>query len=248
MKNNKIVIIILSVIILQSCTLYHNSSASLEEAVDKGKVKVIANYGQTFKFDKIVQKDSVYYGLGKNDTVQISSSDFSKIHLSDMRKSYDFKNRFFASVGIRPHIPLFFNSYQPYGTYNVSYERQINKHVSGRLSYGRSFKAEEHVYGTDDHSEAQRTFYMTTLGFINDNKTNSHLEVNIGYALIHEASHVVFPQDIYFGPTLPSYIQESRYLHSPVLEVGYRLTNGPFIFRCGIGWPSGVYTSLGYAF
>ena len=247
----KVKLFAFAIILLQSCTVYHNSSVSLEEAVDKGKVKVITNYGSTFEFNKIEQKGSVYYGVGQNDTIQINSNDLSQIQVADTRKSMDFKNRAFITGGFTPHLPLPYGAgfYGSYGNVNINYERQFNKHLSGRLSYGTSFKSSSFTEEFQDEgfSDAKRSFYMTTLCFTT-HKNNSHLEANIGYALISVASYIGEAWDESTGTFFGYFTQESEVVQSPVIEVGYRLTMGPFIFRNGVSWPFGRYMSIGYAF
>ncbi|MDH5368167.1 MAG: hypothetical protein OEW67_14365 [Cyclobacteriaceae bacterium] len=92
MKNTKIVIIIIAVIILQSCSVYNKPSVSIGEATDKGKVKVITNYGSTILFEKIERRDSVYYGFINNNVksdsiLQIFSDDDIAVYTLDAKKS-----------------------------------------------------------------------------------------------------------------------------------------------------------------
>ncbi|MDH5368168.1 MAG: hypothetical protein OEW67_14370 [Cyclobacteriaceae bacterium] len=80
MKNKRIIIVLLATAILQSCTVYLSSSATLEGTVDKGKVKVITNYGSTFEFNKIV------FIMG----LKIKTSDAKDIYLSGVKESVKF--------------------------------------------------------------------------------------------------------------------------------------------------------------
>jgi hypothetical protein len=51
--------------IAQSCVVYNNYSTSLAQSQNMGKVKLIDESGQVYKFTNIAKKDSIYYGLGR---------------------------------------------------------------------------------------------------------------------------------------------------------------------------------------
>lgn len=86
-------------IFIQSCLVYHKNSVSLNQAVGQGKVKMISQSGQEYKFDNITQIDSVYYGIGKqywtstNYTSQLGAktlldtANISRILIKDRKKS-----------------------------------------------------------------------------------------------------------------------------------------------------------------
>ena len=91
---------LLVIILLQSCVVYQKTSVSLEEAVDKGKVKLITKKGEKVKYKKIIQKDSIYYGFDlkklKNVdgvfewneiTYQLWDTEIESIHIKDKEKS-----------------------------------------------------------------------------------------------------------------------------------------------------------------
>lgn len=44
----------------QSCVVYQNQSASLSQAVNKGKVRMVGYEGEVYKFDNISVIDSVW--------------------------------------------------------------------------------------------------------------------------------------------------------------------------------------------
>ena len=50
---------------MQSCVVYQKTPVQLNEAHNKGKVKVVTVVGEILKFKNIVQKDSMYYGVNK---------------------------------------------------------------------------------------------------------------------------------------------------------------------------------------
>lgn len=92
-------------ILLQSCTVYHNYSSSVDEAIaTNDKVKLDINNDDPYKFKKIKIFETEYYGLTKikSDTyrrlsdrkkmdagiknftyVQISQEELSNIHLKN---------------------------------------------------------------------------------------------------------------------------------------------------------------------
>ena len=87
-------LVLLATIIFQSCAVYQKTSLTLDEAKDKGKVRVITSQGDALKFNNIVQKDSMYYGVRK-----ISSDNYyGKVDVSmplypDLIESIYLKNK-----------------------------------------------------------------------------------------------------------------------------------------------------------
>lgn len=81
-------------------------------------------------------------------------------------------------------------------------------------------------------------------------KNNSHLELGLGIALLHdlESYDIGVSNANYFGESKPSR-SEYTYLW-PAVTIGYRYKNKykPLIFRTGISSPDGVYLSLGFGF
>ena len=64
----QIAIFILVNILLQSCRAYYPSSISLKEASENaGKVKVTTTQKDKFRFNQILLKDSIYYGVKSGD-------------------------------------------------------------------------------------------------------------------------------------------------------------------------------------
>ena len=82
--------VLLATILLQSCVAYHDTSVSLNEAYDRGKVEVINNIGKSTRFTNIILKDSIYYGINSaNRFVEepLDSLNISAIYLQDIRDS-----------------------------------------------------------------------------------------------------------------------------------------------------------------
>lgn len=81
-------IFLLLLILFQSCTVYHKTSVSIEEATNQGKVKVVDGTGQEYFYDKIVLKDSIYYGIyHRNPPAVIRHYESKEIYMKDKKKS-----------------------------------------------------------------------------------------------------------------------------------------------------------------
>jgi len=87
MKNKRITLLVLLFVFLQSCTVYNSTSVSLEEATDKGKVRVFNNAGLEWVFKEIQMKDSVFYGVTSKDTLKIRQNQVSTIYTIDKEES-----------------------------------------------------------------------------------------------------------------------------------------------------------------
>ena len=87
-------ILLLGMILLQSCSVYQKTSVSLNDAQNRGIVKVIPNYGQKVYFKKIELRDSVYYGYAmkdKNGITPLYQAQISSIFIKDVKKSKQLK-------------------------------------------------------------------------------------------------------------------------------------------------------------
>ena len=95
MKKSISIFLLLSLLI-QSCVVYQKTSVPINEAWDKGPVKIIDEYGAD-EFDFIERTDYKYYGVIKNgrtvDKTPIDTVGVSAIYSKDIRKS---KNRSIA--------------------------------------------------------------------------------------------------------------------------------------------------------
>lgn len=57
-------VILTSLILFQSCRVYHKEHVTLDKAVEEGKrVKIMAKNGIKLKFKKIVHSNGFYYGI-----------------------------------------------------------------------------------------------------------------------------------------------------------------------------------------
>ena len=56
-------------ILLQSCTVYHSSPSTINEAIKSTeKVKIVSPEENTYKFDYLVKIDNLLYGYAKKKT------------------------------------------------------------------------------------------------------------------------------------------------------------------------------------
>lgn len=81
--------LILAVLVLfTSCNAYYKSSVTLEESEKtSGKVKVESqNYG-TIKFDKIEKRDDKYFGIIKQQSLELNEEAVTEVHLKNKTKS-----------------------------------------------------------------------------------------------------------------------------------------------------------------
>lgn len=83
-----ICLILFAIIITQSCVVYQTTPVPVEKAVDKGKVKFVAN-DTIYRFEKIKLYDDKYYGMnyGKNGYKRMMLDDSAYVYLKDVEKS-----------------------------------------------------------------------------------------------------------------------------------------------------------------
>ena len=87
MNKQLISIALLVTILLQSCVAYQKTSVSLNEAANKGQVRVYNNMGERFVFAKINLRDSVYYGVKGSKETTLYAAQISGLYLHDIDAS-----------------------------------------------------------------------------------------------------------------------------------------------------------------
>lgn len=110
-------VFLLATILTQSCIVYQKTSVSINEALDKGNVKVTNNLGQYRQFKNIYLEGGIYYGIVQPPfwgidipfTIAIDSANISDIYMKDIGKSNN-KSLVFVIVSIGFFI-LFFSSF-----------------------------------------------------------------------------------------------------------------------------------------
>ena len=82
--------------------VYEKQGISLEEAQDKGRVKIIKTNGEKYKFTNILFQDSLYYGqkLNSNRLIKIYVDDIESVHLYNEEKSKSRTGVLVASIFI----------------------------------------------------------------------------------------------------------------------------------------------------
>ncbi|AOW21638.1 hypothetical protein [Urechidicola croceus] len=86
------VFVLSSVIMIQSCRVYHKETVTLDEAIQKQKrVKIITNDDQKYKFKKVVFEDGLFYGVsmkkGKEVKTQLKVEELKKVRLHNKKMS-----------------------------------------------------------------------------------------------------------------------------------------------------------------
>ena len=89
MKKQAIYGIVLAALLLQSCVAYQSTSVSINEAYNKGNVRVHTTSGEKLKFQNIELQDSTFYGMTENNRVKLEINKISAIHLEYIRPGVD---------------------------------------------------------------------------------------------------------------------------------------------------------------
>lgn len=87
-KSKIVCVLLIFVMMLQSCAVYQKTSVSLDEAASADrKVLVVKTDNTKLKFKKIEQIDGVYYGLiktkGRIEKIPLTESDLKTIRVLD---------------------------------------------------------------------------------------------------------------------------------------------------------------------
>ena len=72
---------------MQSCVAYQRSTVSINEAYNKGRVRVTTTQGNKVRFSEILIKDNNYYGLRGTKLTRLDNGQILAIQLQDMKKS-----------------------------------------------------------------------------------------------------------------------------------------------------------------
>lgn len=85
MKKLAIYILLLATLVLQSCVAYQSTSVSVNEAYNKGNVRVHTTSGEKIKFQNIELMDTTYYGVTENNKVKLDPTKISAVFLEYIR-------------------------------------------------------------------------------------------------------------------------------------------------------------------
>ena len=92
-------VLLLVIMLLQSCVAYQKTSVSLNEATDRGRVLLIDTHGSAYHLQNIEMEDSIHYGMIAKEKTIIYEAQFSSIYLQDKKKSKTQKIIVLVSLG-----------------------------------------------------------------------------------------------------------------------------------------------------
>ena len=78
---------LLTIFLLQSCVVYQKTPVPIEQAYDKGKIKVVNTLGSEFVFKSMALEGETYIGIDGKDRIIIDATQVSAIYLKDIKKS-----------------------------------------------------------------------------------------------------------------------------------------------------------------
>ena len=88
MKKQALAQIIILALLVQSCVAYQNTSVSMNQAVDQGRVKVVSKEGNKQRLQEIIKKEDQFYGvLNRDITIPIDSASIEAVYKYDRGKS-----------------------------------------------------------------------------------------------------------------------------------------------------------------
>ena len=97
MNKKNIASFLILLISIQSCVVYQNSSVSIDEAIDVGKVKLITTSDKEILINNIEKTDTAFYGnLGKYK-IHIPTNEVQYIYMLDKKKT---NNWAFIGIGV----------------------------------------------------------------------------------------------------------------------------------------------------
>jgi hypothetical protein len=85
-KRLSIYLILIAIILSQSCAVYQKTSVSLSEAsFTQSRVKVINTSGDKISFKKIIAVDSLYYGIAGREKIRLAPAQINSIYLIESK-------------------------------------------------------------------------------------------------------------------------------------------------------------------
>ena len=223
---------------LISCSAYQKTSVSAEDALNKGKVKVITNSGNEVKLESIVYEDSSLIGIKKGVKIPINPNQVQGVYLANPNNTILNKNTAYATLAL---IDL-----------SINYERVI----IGADVFSILLKISAGVsYVPEDWGETSGNGFQFLLQFIVLQGTASNfIEYGLGLGSWYQPADKNRFQTSIYGISFGShtiYPPTEDYLKFfPAVNIGYRHqeSNSKPLFRAGIGYPELLYVSMGYSF
>ena len=79
--------LLLVLMFTQSCVVYQKTPVPIDQAYNKGKVKVVTTPGSKYVFKNIVLEDETYSGIEGKNKINIDTAQVAAIYLKDIKKS-----------------------------------------------------------------------------------------------------------------------------------------------------------------
>jgi hypothetical protein len=98
--NKSISFVLLATILIQSCVAYQKKSVSIEEACNRGQVRLTTTSGMDYTFSHIYLINSKFYGDTEPDYIRIDTSKIASIYLKTNKKSRAQTTIFVSVVGL----------------------------------------------------------------------------------------------------------------------------------------------------
>ena len=110
MKKQSISVVLLATILLQSCVAYQKTSVSLNEAYNRGRVRVLTQYDKKFDVKNIIYEEGEFYAIKLKDggkiRIDTASSSSLKFYLKDYKKSKHHTRLLVTGIVLGFTIPL----------------------------------------------------------------------------------------------------------------------------------------------
>ena len=85
-KKLSIYLVLIAIILSQSCAVYQKTPVSLSEAsFAQSRVKVINTSGDKISFKKIIAVDSLYYGIAGREKIRLAPAQINSIYLIESK-------------------------------------------------------------------------------------------------------------------------------------------------------------------
>jgi len=223
---------------LISCSAYQKISVSPEDALNKGKVKVITNSGNEVKLENILYEDSALIGMKDSVKIPINTSQIQSIYLAYPSEPILTKNAVYGTLAL---INL-----------SINYERVI----VGANAFDILLKASfGFFYVPEGIGEKSKNGVQFLVQFIMlHGRASNFIEYGIGLGSWYQPADATGIQSsingLNFGSHTSSPSSQEDLNFFPAVNLGYRhqkSLKSP-IFRFGIGFPEILYFSIGYGF
>ena len=87
MKKKTFPYLLIALMLTQSCVVYQKTPVPIEQAYDKGKIKVVNTFGSKLFFKNMVIEGETYFAMQGQNKIKIDQAQVSAIYLKDIKKS-----------------------------------------------------------------------------------------------------------------------------------------------------------------